>query len=735
MSQPVYLLNDWEFSPSDLTLTQIGNTVTMTPVQTQVLLLLVDSAPDVISAAQIIEQAPTELALNKNKLYQAIAKLRRIFDDSSHNSHYIETVPRQGYRLVIEPSIIDNNVDTASQDIVAKKNVTEYLADEAVDDLEVHSGVLEQNIFDDLGFIEPENKDSSLAEDDVGNPESDSINAPNDQIKHASRTRSRFTSQWVPACVFIILGFIIWLFNTAPQESIDPNLEYDTVYLYHQSRHMDEKDIEQEEHDLEERLRWWLEQKVKHLPATKVIITDNQDSFPLLVSDIEPLPEQARLLTLSWYPIETINQPLKALQLTVPGLPHQVIDDSSFNGQLTKMVLGASSFELSKESCQRQDFAELDDKNPLNYRCLISIEQHAQRLQSDLISVNRQTKQEVALISQLNNLAKQTIKQFPQHSLGYQIAARVSSHINRESPSIDKWLLALEKNANEPEILIPLAKIYREQHQFTQSFLMTEHLLQRLPNQKNYHYDLANDLVNLGYLIRAHQHIEQGGLTLTQPRDLVLFNQFTFSLLKEWTKEPSPDLRLMLSQLVQESSFMNLSNRENLARLAEALELKAGISNIYYWKKAALYLLNAEPKQALLEIEKDAEFSEFTPKAQLNDDRVFFITTYINALQQVNQKIKASKLLAAFIERLEHSDTMMLQFTLAEAYALQGKKDLALSTLADLVARGWLPNPQYQVWRLQDNPNLASLAKSPRFNNLVELVTSRQQLIRLELTK
>jgi adenylate cyclase len=73
------------------------------PKAMDVLVLLADAAPDVVSTTSLLERAWPEVVVGDNVVHQAIARLRKTLGDDARSPRYIEHVPRRGYRLLVTP--------------------------------------------------------------------------------------------------------------------------------------------------------------------------------------------------------------------------------------------------------------------------------------------------------------------------------------------------------------------------------------------------------------------------------------------------------------------------------------------------------------------------------------------------------------------------------------------------------------------------------------------------------
>ena len=68
----------------------------------EVLLALVNAAPDPITPQELLEQVWPDTVVVDNVVHKAVAHLRRALGDDAQNPKYIETIPRRGYRLIAQ---------------------------------------------------------------------------------------------------------------------------------------------------------------------------------------------------------------------------------------------------------------------------------------------------------------------------------------------------------------------------------------------------------------------------------------------------------------------------------------------------------------------------------------------------------------------------------------------------------------------------------------------------------
>ena len=94
----------WTFGPFELDavtfrLSRDGQTVPLEPKALDVLRLLLERAPAVVSKEDIFDAVWKDVAVTDNALTRVIAQLRKALDDDARHPRYIETVATRGYRM------------------------------------------------------------------------------------------------------------------------------------------------------------------------------------------------------------------------------------------------------------------------------------------------------------------------------------------------------------------------------------------------------------------------------------------------------------------------------------------------------------------------------------------------------------------------------------------------------------------------------------------------------------
>jgi adenylate cyclase len=76
-----------------------------------VLVCLAQAASEVVPHADLLDGVWPDVRTGDNVLHQAIAQLRRALGDSARAPRFIETIPRRGYRLLIQPHAVAGSGD------------------------------------------------------------------------------------------------------------------------------------------------------------------------------------------------------------------------------------------------------------------------------------------------------------------------------------------------------------------------------------------------------------------------------------------------------------------------------------------------------------------------------------------------------------------------------------------------------------------------------------------------
>ncbi len=92
------------------------------PKMMEVLSLLAQAEGQVVPKQQLVEQVWGAYGGGEDALTQTISKLRKALGDSAKQSRIIKTIPKKGYRLLLQPQ----NIDPAQQPKIEYRQNTPY---------------------------------------------------------------------------------------------------------------------------------------------------------------------------------------------------------------------------------------------------------------------------------------------------------------------------------------------------------------------------------------------------------------------------------------------------------------------------------------------------------------------------------------------------------------------------------------------------------------------------------
>ncbi|WP_102796164.1 winged helix-turn-helix domain-containing protein [Bowmanella denitrificans] len=102
-------IGQFEFCDSKQQLIDDGQVVQLEPMLAEVLGYFCRHPGEIISRDSLIEQVWRGRIVTDNAVNRVIAKLRKVLGDSSTQPKFILTLPKKGYRLIIEPVAMDNS--------------------------------------------------------------------------------------------------------------------------------------------------------------------------------------------------------------------------------------------------------------------------------------------------------------------------------------------------------------------------------------------------------------------------------------------------------------------------------------------------------------------------------------------------------------------------------------------------------------------------------------------------
>src|SRR5215208_5145247 len=110
-SNLTYEFGPYRLDPSTRVLTRAGDTISLTPKATDILLLLVVNAGQLVEKDELLQEVWPDTFVEESNLTQNIFTLRRALGDERAGPRYIETVTRRGYRFVAAVRDVDSTDD------------------------------------------------------------------------------------------------------------------------------------------------------------------------------------------------------------------------------------------------------------------------------------------------------------------------------------------------------------------------------------------------------------------------------------------------------------------------------------------------------------------------------------------------------------------------------------------------------------------------------------------------
>jgi DNA-binding winged helix-turn-helix (wHTH) protein len=100
--QGCYEFGPYRLDASEKVLFEEGRPVALTPKAVETLLILVSRHGHVVGKDELMRAVWPDTCVEENNLTQNISALRRVLGKGGDGRHFIETVPRRGYRFVAE---------------------------------------------------------------------------------------------------------------------------------------------------------------------------------------------------------------------------------------------------------------------------------------------------------------------------------------------------------------------------------------------------------------------------------------------------------------------------------------------------------------------------------------------------------------------------------------------------------------------------------------------------------
>jgi TolB-like protein/DNA-binding winged helix-turn-helix (wHTH) protein/Tfp pilus assembly protein PilF len=106
-----YEFEAYRLDPSERLLTCNGQAIPLTPKAFETLLVLVENSGQAVTKDALIARVWPDAYVEEATLAQNIFTLRKLFSENSQHSQFIETIPKYGYRFVVE---VNQRTDAAT---------------------------------------------------------------------------------------------------------------------------------------------------------------------------------------------------------------------------------------------------------------------------------------------------------------------------------------------------------------------------------------------------------------------------------------------------------------------------------------------------------------------------------------------------------------------------------------------------------------------------------------------
>src|SRR5436190_2961942 len=97
---PDFRVGPWLVQPSLNAISENGTSTRLEPKVMEVLVCLSNRAGESITKEELLRTVWPDTFVSDDVLKRSISELRRVFGDDVHESRFIETIPKRGYRLV-----------------------------------------------------------------------------------------------------------------------------------------------------------------------------------------------------------------------------------------------------------------------------------------------------------------------------------------------------------------------------------------------------------------------------------------------------------------------------------------------------------------------------------------------------------------------------------------------------------------------------------------------------------
>ena len=102
-------------------LTRSGEVISLSPKATDILLLLLRHAGELVEKDRLMEEVWPDSYVEEGNLAQHVFTLRRALGDQRSDAQYVETVPRRGYRFVAAVRLVDLNSEQNANSAIQQR--------------------------------------------------------------------------------------------------------------------------------------------------------------------------------------------------------------------------------------------------------------------------------------------------------------------------------------------------------------------------------------------------------------------------------------------------------------------------------------------------------------------------------------------------------------------------------------------------------------------------------------
>src|SRR5919108_4918221 len=107
-----YLFDGFRVDASERLLFKGDREVPLTPKVFDTLLALIENSSHVLTKKELMQKVWPDSFVEENNLAQNISLLRKALGESKEGEHYIQTVPKRGYRFVADVSTTGGSDET-----------------------------------------------------------------------------------------------------------------------------------------------------------------------------------------------------------------------------------------------------------------------------------------------------------------------------------------------------------------------------------------------------------------------------------------------------------------------------------------------------------------------------------------------------------------------------------------------------------------------------------------------